>query len=375
MMKKLIVSLLVLAMALSAVSAAVDFSGSLTAGYAFQYNNRENEWRTHIMGDDGEDTNTTSLNLNIGDDNGLWNVTLEGAMVTDEAGEISGDITVDLAKSIAAAFGTTTDWSVDLSFYANDRLTGLRAYSMQKNLDRIRTADGGLKVALNLGYGDFFDLMIGGSPATVDDVEDSFAHLGAQEGDFMVSALVKPLDGLAVSATYVLKGDGEDSGVDTNATNNYGHGMIGASANVDLATLIGLDFSLGVGLSEKYQFEDNNNIFAAAVYGAFDPIAFEAQYGLKTYGNDRTEHFLYAGVDITAVENMLLDVYFGAYNLSEFSDSWFIGGDVGYTLSNVTYKLGIEYGGGTSYAYDDNYYATNKTAAGLWIVPSISVAF
>ena len=229
-MKKLIVSLLVLAMALSAVSAAVDFSGSLTAGYAFQYNNRENEWRTHIMGDDGEDTNTTSLNLNIGDDNGLWNVTLEGAMVTDEAGEISGDITVDLAKSIAAAFGTTTDWSVDLSFYANDRLTGLRAYSMQKNLDRIRTADGGLKVALNLGYGDFFDLMIGGSPATVDDVEDSFAHLGAQEGDFMVSALVKPLDGLAVSATYVLKGDGEDSGVDTNATNNYGHGMIGLDA-------------------------------------------------------------------------------------------------------------------------------------------------
>ena len=191
----------------------------------------------------------------------------------------------------------------------------------------------------------------------------------------MVSALVKPLDGLAVSATYVLKGDVTDSGFDTNATGDYGDGIIGASADIDVGTLAGLDFSLGVGLSEKYQFENENNIFAAAVYGAFDPIAFEAQYGLKTYGNDRTEHFLYAGVDITAVENMLLDVYFGAYNLSEFSDSWFIGGDVGYTLSNVTYKLGIEYGGGTSYAYDDNYYATNKTAAGLWIVPSISVAF
>ena len=177
MMKKLIVSLLVLALALSAVSAAVDFSGSLTAGYAFQYNNREDSgvkgWRNHIMGDDGEDTNTTSLNLGFSDDNGIWNVTLEGAMVTDESGEVKGDITVDLAKSFAAIFGTTTDWSVDLSLLANDRLIGLRAYSMQKDLDRIRTADGGLKASLTIGYADLFDIMIAGSPDTVDDVENS----------------------------------------------------------------------------------------------------------------------------------------------------------------------------------------------------------
>ena len=204
----------------------------------------------------------------------------------------------------------------------------------------------------------------------------------------MVSALIAPIDGISVSATYALKGDGQDSGLySDDHLNNFGDGIIGASADINITKLVGLDFDFGIGLSEKYVFGDGNNIFAAAIYGGFDPISFELQYGLVTYGearstvgtvaptNDDTEHFIYAGVDITAVDNLLLDAYFGAYNAAEFADSWYIGGDVGYTMSNVTYKLGIEYGGGTSYAYDDNYYATDKSAAGLWIVPSISVAF
>ena len=369
MMKKFIVSLLVLSAVLFTASAAVDFSGELVAGYAFQYND---EWTNHIMGQDGEDTNTTSLNLSIADDGGIWSVGIEGFLVTDESGAVSGDVSVDLAKLIAAAFGNDTNWSLDLSLLANDRLTAFRAYSMQKNLDRIRTENVGLWTSLTLGYGDFASIMVAGSPKTVA-VDNDFNDLSANNGDLMVSAIVNPLSGLSVSAGYVLNGDTSDSGIDRN--NSNADGIIGASADINIAELVGLDFGLGIGLSEKYDFGGENNIFVAAVYGAFDPVGFELQYGLKNYGDDTTEHFVYAGVDVTAVENMLLDAYFGAYNAAEFNDSWFVGADIGYTISDISFKLGVEYGAGTSYNYDDSYYKTSDSGAGLWIVPSVSVAW
>ena len=68
MRKKGIVSLLALALATTGAFAAVDLSGELIAGYAFQYNDIHDEWTNHIMGQDGEDTNTTKLLLGIGDD-------------------------------------------------------------------------------------------------------------------------------------------------------------------------------------------------------------------------------------------------------------------------------------------------------------------
>ena len=381
-MKKLIVSLLILSLAVSGAFAAVDFSGELVAGYAFQYNDGRDEWTNHIMGQDGEDTNTTKLNLGISDENGIWSVMIEGTPTMDDSGAVSGDITVDIAKLISS----DTDWTAAVGLNVLDRMTGLRAYSMAYNLDRIRTAETGVWASLTLGYSDFVQLFIGGSPKTVD--TDDTNNVGANEGDLMVSALIAPLDGLSVSATYALKSDGQDSGLySDDHLNNFGDGIIGASADINITKLVGLDFDFGIGLSEKYVFGDGNNIFAAAIYGGFDPISFELQYGLVTYGearstvgtvaptNDDTEHFIYAGVDITAVDNLLLDVYFGAYNAAEFADSWFVGADVGYTVKSVTFKLGLEYGAGASYNYDDNYYKTGDSGAGLWIVPSISVAW
>ena len=380
-MKKIIVSLLVFAIALSSATAAVDFSGELVAGYAFQYNDKADEWSNHIMGQDGEDTNTTMLNFGIADTEGLWKVTIEGTPSLDDDGAVSGDLAVDLAKLIA---GPETDWTATIGLNVLDRMMGLRAYSMADNLDRIRTAETGLWTSLTLGYSDLFTVMVGGSPKTLD--TDDTNNIGANDGDFMVSALVSPISGLSVSATYVLKGDAQDSGINSSdSLNNFGEGIIGASADINIAELAGLDFDLGLGLSEKYVFGEGNNLFAAAVYAGFDPFAFEVQYGLVTYGDERTigalaldnatEHFLYAGIDITVVDNLLLDAYFGAYNMAEFQDSWFIGADVGYSVKNVLFKLGLEYGAGSSWNYDDNYYRTGDSGAGLWIVPSISVAW
>lgn len=372
-MKKLIVAMLVLALALSAASAGVNFSGNLEAGYAFQYNHKTDSWTNHIMGEDGEDINTTQLDLSIGDDDGIWQVNIEANPTLNDDGAVSGDISVDLAKSFAAINNSETDWTAKLSLNVMDRVTALRAYSMEKSFDRIRTAEAGVWASLNLGYSDWIELQIAGSPATAA-VTDEVNQIKENEGDFLVSALVRPLDGLAISAGYVLKGDAKDSGSDY-GTDNYAGGLVATSADINVGELAGLDFSFGVGLSEKYDIEGKNNIFAAAVYGGFDPVSFTLQYGLKSYNTADDEHFMYAAVDVTAVENMLLDLYFGAYNAAEFADSWYIGGDIGYTLANVTYKLGVEYGAGTSFNYNDSYYKTDNSGAGLWIVPSIAVAW
>ena len=229
-MKKAIVSLLVLALAVTGAFAAVDFSGELVAGYAFQYNDKNDEWTNHIMGQDGEDTNTTKLNLGIADEDGLWKVTIEGTPTIDDSGAVSGDLSVDLAKLIA---GPETDWTAAIGLNVLDRMTGLRAYAMADDLDRVRTAETGVWASLTLGYSDFVKLFVGGSPKTVDTTDTN--NTGANEGDFMVSALVAPLDGLAVSATYVLKGDAQDSGLDAATMNNFADGIVGASADINLA--------------------------------------------------------------------------------------------------------------------------------------------
>ena len=108
----------------------------------------------------------------------------------------------------------------------------------------------------------------------------------------------------------------------------------------------------------------------------FDILDFKVQYGLKSYDQYDDEHFFYAGIDFNVVEHLVLDIYGGAYDLSHADESWYLGGNVGYEVSGVTFKLGLEYGAGASYAYDDNYWNDGEQSGkGLWIVPSISVKF
>ena len=161
-MKKVLVSLLVLALAMTSVFAAVNFSGELVAGYGFQIGVPEKGWTGHVIGQDGEDTNTTKLNLGIADDNGVWSIGIEGALIAD--GRVSGDINVDLLK----AFGVDSDFSLGLSLLANDEQTGLRAYNnlSGKNFDRVRTAAPGLWAGLNFAYGDLVKVQVAGSPKT-----------------------------------------------------------------------------------------------------------------------------------------------------------------------------------------------------------------
>ena len=379
-MKKVLVSLLVLALAMTSVFAAVNFSGELVAGYGFQYN--ADNWTNHIVGQDGEDTNTTKLNLSIADDNGVWSIGLEGVLVAD--GRVSGDLNVDLLK----AFGVDSDFSLGLGLLVNDEQTGLRAYNnlSGKNFDRVRTAAQGLWAGLNFGYGDLVKVQIAGSPKTIGlqdggsiygpngatvDATAKPTGIGANAGDLIISAMTTPVEGVSVSVDWALKGENKAYVKTAN------EGVIGAAANVNIGTLANLDFDLGVAVSDRFEFESKYNALAASVYGGVDFVDFGVEYVLRTQKDQTTRNFLYGKVGFNVVENMTLNVFGGALDLATAGNNWFVGGNVGYTVSGITFNLNVEYGASQSFSWIDSTDAFTKggAGAGLWIVPSVKVAF
>ena len=104
-MKKVLVTLLVFAVAVSGVFAAVNFSGTLQSGLVIE---KADQWSYKEFGEDNTDSNSTKLSLNIADENGYWSGTLEGLLYVDGSNlkngdpqnRVAGDITVDLAKLI-----------------------------------------------------------------------------------------------------------------------------------------------------------------------------------------------------------------------------------------------------------------------------------
>ena len=350
-MKKVLVSLLVLALAMTSVFAAVNFGGEFVGGYNFNYNN--DEWTSHIMGQDGTGSHTTKLNLSFADENGLWKVTTEGEMVADK--RLAGDISIDMMK----LFNAESDVSVNLGLAMNDEQSVLRAYSNQsgKNFDRIRTAANGLWANVNVAYGNLVQVQVAGAPEFTSAADDE-AGIDGEGGDLVISALTNPLDGLKVSAGWVLKGDGQNgSGND---------GAFTAAADVNVGTLAGLNFDLGVSASYIIGFADGAaQTIAATVYGGVDVVDGYVEYSANIT-DAATKHYLVAGANLNVVENMILDVFFGATDLENFGDTVFVGGDIGYTLQNVTFKLGVEYAKGSAFSYD---------LPGLSIVPQVSVAF
>lgn len=363
-MKKVLVSLLVLALAMSSVFAAVNFSGEFKGGYQFQYKN--DAWTGHVQGQDGDDTNTTKLNLGIADDNGVWSVGIEGALVAD--GRVTGDISIDMIK----LFGIDSDLSVKFGLAANDEQTVLRAYANPtgKNLDRIRTSAAGVWANVAVGYGDYVTVQVAGSPKTAavadgGDVNPSvggtgkYTGFGACVGDLAISALGKPMAGLEISAGWVLKGDGQNNSGDK--------GAFTAAVDANVGAMAELGFDLGVSASYIYGIDPKNHVVSAAVYGGVDMVDAYVEYSYNTVETADRQNFLAVGANFNLVENMLLDVYFGSNKLSTFADNLFVGGDIGYTVNNVTFALGVEYSAGAKSLKYDN--------TGLVIVPTVGVSF
>ena len=393
-MKKVLVTLLVFAVAVSGVFAAVNFSGSLTSGYVIQ--NRGGNWESWIFGDDNRDTNSTTLKVNIADENGYWSSSLEGALYVDGShtgdghqNRVAGDITVDLAKIIA---GPETEWSAQIQLLAFDRITALRAYTNKSglNYDRVRTAEEGVWANAIVGYGKLIQFQIGGAPAlqsgykdvpvtggtgTVPGTPGAGGLKGETKGDLIISAMTEPLDGLRVSVDWAWKGD-----------QSY-EGVFGAAADINVGALCGLDFDLGVGVADKWYYgEGGNNIVSAQVYGGIDMVSGFAEY---VYESKEKVSRLHLGLDLNVVDSMILNFYGGVGDFREdqIKQNWYVGGNVGYEVAGVTFQLNLQYA-----AYSDTYdgYLNKITAggdkggdiaqgavkaSGFSITPMIKVAF
>ena len=370
-MKKILTILTVALLACTTVFAAVNFSGELVAGYQFNYNNET--WTSHAQGQDGGDSNTTKLNLGITDDNGVWSVGIEGVLVAD--GRVSGDISLDMMK----LFGAESDFSLKVALAANDEQTGLRAYSNQSgnNYDRIRTGAPGLWTSITLGYTDLVQVQVAGAPrmggvADGGDLANAATTetqkptgWGANSGDVVVSALIKPVEGIAVSADWAYNGENKNFADPLTEKSKENKGVVGGAVDVNIGSLVGLDFDLGVSVAERYEYEVKYNQLAATVYGGVDAVNGYVEYALLSE-EDTMEHYLVAQVNLGVVEGLPIDVYFGAENLAKFADTFFVGGDIAYEVSGVNFALNVEYA--KSGAFNADY-------TGLSITPSVGVSF
>ena len=410
-MKKVIVSLLVLALAATSVFAGVNFSGDFVTGYVFNANKNaadEWEWSTGIFGQDNLDTNQTQLNLGFADDNGIWAVTLEGelaldgsAFAADGKSRVAGDITIDLAKLIMG----DTDWTAQLQLLANDRVTGLRAYTNKSglNYDRVRTAEPGLWANAIVGYGDLLQVQIGGAPALSGSADGLTAGTKTQ-GDLIISAMTKPLAGLAVSVDWALVGDGATNWYFSAMGDDFSYsanidaktaGVIGGAVDVNIGEMLGLDFNIGVGVADKYYYGENakSNVLAAQVYGGFDLLTAYVEYvnwysgadaftamaaianegGLKDIDKLNMLHF---GIDLNVLEGLVLNIYTGAGNLADYGDTYYVGGNIGYEVAGITFQLNLQYDEGgymTSVGGDVSNGAVK--AQGFSITPMVKVSF
>ena len=374
-MKKVLVSLLVLAVAVSGAFAAVNISGNLVTGYVLNFD-EDGNFSSGVFGQDNLNSNSTKLTLGFGDDNGIWSIGLEGELYADGANlvddhkglnRVAGDVTIDIAKMISA----DTDWSAKLGVLANDRVVGLRAYTNKsgQSYDRVRSDERGLWANLTLGYTDLIQVQIGGQPALMATSADKIGP--GTDGDLVISAMTKPLDGLAVSVDWALVGDkAEDS--DTLAWNEDAYGVVGGAVDVNVGALVGLDFDLGVGFADRYYYGLEKNDLAVQVYGGVDVFSAYVEYALV--GSDADKSKLHIGADINVIENLVLNAYFGSADIENFGDEFYVGGNVGYEVYGVTFQLNLQYVAGT-YGFLGDVPQGGVKSAGFSITPMIKVNF
>ena len=367
-MKKVLVSLLVLALAMTSVFAGIDFSGKFVAGYTFNTTDWKN-WTTSAYGEDKNNSNPLKLDASIADENGLWSITMKGDLQADD--RLAGTATVDLGKVF---MGADSDVSIALALVANNRVAGLNAYNNASgfNLTRIRTLDNGLWTSLTVGYGDYVQVQVAGGPSNAN---TPWGGAAAKQGaDFIASALVKPVDGIGVSVGYVLAGENKWETTTDQSTKN---GHFNAAVNVDIAALADLDFDLGLSVGDRWAIGAGANLVAATVYGGVDVVGFSAEYALATQ-DDAIENYFNVGLDLNVVDGLKLNVYTGAMGLGEvhaFKDAFFVGGNVGYTYSNIGINLNVQYAGSNAGGTLGDVAEGGVKYAGFSLTPSVSIAW
>ena len=337
-MKKILTILLVAILA-SATLFAVDISGRFRAGYTFKFNDgvKIDPWKT----------SEAKFTIKVSDDAGIWTINFkdwgEGADVgaLDSDDKFSANLSLDLAALLAANEVDLGDVSLGLNIGANTKMTALSAYNdvTGDELYKFKN-DGKYSTELAVGYGDLIQTKIAVDPKVVG---SKFA--------LVASALTKPVDGVAVSVAYAHNGyfklsDGAEKTPENAAS---------VAADINVGTLAGLDFDLGVTVYDNFGWKKDasDNAFAAAVYGGVDVVDafFEFRMDNVTVAKETaTTLGMKTQVNLNVIENVGLDVYFAIEDFDNVEGSYTVGGDVSYTISGVKFagKLNYEAGAGFS---------------------------
>ena len=335
-MKKILTILTVALLACSTVfAAAVNLSGEFEGGYKFLFSDGEYSATTQDGKTEGKVT------LKFTDDAGIWTVNVKGLATLDSGNALKANLSLNLAALMAANGVDLGDVSLALSLGANDKMTALSAYNDVTGDELYKFKNDGLySTELAVGYGALIQTKIAVDPKVVG---SKFA--------LVASALTKPVDGVAVSVAYAHNGYFKLS----DETEKTPENAASVAADINVGTLAGLDFDLGVTVYDNFgwQKDASDNAFAAAVYGGVDVVDafFEFRVDNVTVAKETaTTLGMKTQVNLNVIENVGLDVYFAIKDFDNVEGSYTVGGDVSYTISGVKFagKLNYEAGAGFS---------------------------
>ena len=341
-MKKILTILTVALLACSTVFAAVNLSGEFEAGYKFSF---KDEFKA-----DPQDNAEGKVTVKVSDDAGIWTVNVKGLASLDSSNALDANLSLNLAALMAANGVDLGDVSLALSLGANKQMTALSAYNDVTGDELYKFKNDGLySTELAVGYGDLIQTKIAVDPKVVG---SKFA--------LVASALTKPVDGVAVSVAYAHNGYFKLS----DETEKTPENAASVAADINVGTLAGLDFDLGVTVYDNFgwQKDASDNAFAVAVYGGVDVVDafFELRMDNQIYDKNTESLFgMKSQVNLNVVENLGLDVYFNIGDFEAFDTTYSVGGDVSYTVSGVKFAANLDY----------------AAVAGFSITPKIVVTF
>ena len=356
-MKKILTILLVAILA-SATLFAVDFSGRFRAGYEFKFKDgvTVTPWKAK----------EAKLTFKVSDDAGIWTINIKDFQDSlDSNDKLAANLSLNLAALLADNDVDLGDVSLSVSIGANSKMTALSAFN-DKTGDELwkLKSNGSYSTELAVGYGSLVEVKFAIDPTAK----------VTKEMPLIISAKTTPVEGVSVSAGYTYNGyiamnqvwwqtvkpedwdeaeKGEFKPEDL-TEKAVDHGVTVAT-DINVGTLVGLDFDLGVTAYDNIGFiaKETYNTFAAGVYGGVDVVDafFELRMDNATVAKKTTTVLgMKSQVNFNLIENLAMDVFFNIGRFDKVGDSFEVGGDVSYTVSGVEFAANLKYAGGAGFS-------------------------
>ncbi len=332
----------ILTIALVALMAASLFAGVKTSGFV--------QGTVHADFDEKVATGSKSADpvLNAADGDNKAQI-----VITDENKVWGTTITVQNTKDFGLISKTwldimkvaqvENDFSAKVTFLTYDKIAGLSAYTNKadkKNVWRVRTANEGHGVNAEFAYSKYVKAQAGiqiyDGAITQDNRDDS---LKTHRPTFVASVLGTPVDGVKLSAGTLIWNFDTDK-----VASQYV-----VAAEVDVAKLADLDFSLAGGITYKnnYKGKDTNGKtydgdMTAQVFGGYDIFSGYVEVGFL-----ETKKYTKLGAACDVAENADVGVYFCTtdYTSIKFDENVTIGVEGNYKLNKaVSFYGNIEKG-------------------------------